>query len=296
MKLAVFHTLFNSIGIVLMLPMTRKLAAVLPARMRSGPRAVWRAAFLNDSALDLSDVALEAARRETLPLFSNVFAIIADGISVPRDLTLGRQPLPALVSSHHRVVAVDVDVRYEKMVKPLFGAIIEFISKAQRQTNDGSADDLATLSVICRHLVDAVKGTKHLRKNLSQYMNASNAQVRDQYDRIRLQLAQVLRAVGSLDANSGDALTALSFDDAKVEIMRIDDELNRQVTALIRDRRLLLNVATSIMNDSRYAYDVGMHLVEAVQLLSSLGNRAARAAVAEMALDVRDLRDMAGDS
>ena len=95
-----------------------------------------------------------------------------------------------------------------------------------------------------------------------------------------------------MDTLVGDPVTVLSFDDTKMELVQIYDNLSRDLTDLIRDQWLSPVIATSIMNDSRYAYEIGMHLVTAAQLLSSLGNRAARAAATEVALDARDLRDM----
>jgi len=293
LKLAIFHTLFNTIGIVLMLPIISRLVDFLQKHMSADPRGISQPAFLNDSTLALPDVALEVARRESMHLFTNVFAIIADGISMRRTDVLDHRALPALVSDSRVVVPIDIDARYEQSVKPLFAAIVEFISKALREADDEPADDLATLGAVCRHMVDSVKGTKHLHKNLSRYMNSADTRVRRQYDRIRLQVAQPLRAVGNLDMLVSDPVTVLSFDDSKLEIMQIYDELNGELTALIRDQQLSPIMATSIMNDSRYAYEIGMHLVTAAQLLSSLGNRAARAAAAEIALDARDLRDMA---
>ncbi len=296
LQLAVFHSLFNVIGIVVMLPAIPQLVSFLEKHMRAGPRGISQPEFLNESAIDLPDLALEVVRRESIHLYANASAIIADGISMRRDDILGHGALPALVSNNRSVVPIDIDSRYEQSVKPLFAAIIEFISLAQRQADDGAADDLATLAVVCRHMVDSVKGTKHLHKNLSRYMNSTDTQVRGEYDRIRLQVVHQLRLIGDLDSVSGDPATVLSFDDAKMELMQVYDELNRELTTHIRDRRLSPVMATSIMNDSRYAYEIGMHLVTAAQLLSSLGNPAARAAATEVALDARDLRAMSEET
>lgn len=293
LKLAVFHTLFNTLGVVLMLPMIPRFVFLLERYLSAGPREISQPQFLNDAALDIPDIAVEVARREAVHLFSNVVTIITDGISLRKDDVLGDRPLPALISASRVAIPVDIDARYDMSVKPLFAAIVEFLSKAQKQAHDQSTDDLATLSEVCRHLIDAVKGTKHMHKNLSQHMNSMNALVRRQYGRVRLQIAQPLRMIGTVEALVGDAATVLSFDDAKVDLMQVYDELNDELTVLIRDRQLAPGITTSIMNDSHYAYEVGMHLLTAGQLLSSLGSRAARAAATEIALDARDLRNMA---
>ena len=133
---------------------------------------------------------------------------------------------------------------------------------------------------------------KHLNKNLSRHMNAPNAAVREQYDRIRTQLGEVLRLVVGIERPAADAVTALSFDDAKLELLRFDDRITNELAGLIRSGRIPAAAVTSIMNDVNYAKEVGLDLLQVLQVLTSVGNRNARTAMSGVTLDRSELRDL----
>ncbi len=73
-------TIFNTIGIIVMLPLVNQRASFLVRTMPD--KAVSRATpkYLNDAAVELPDAAIEALRQETSNLYDNAFAIIAHGI------------------------------------------------------------------------------------------------------------------------------------------------------------------------------------------------------------------------
>ncbi|MCK5191409.1 MAG: Na/Pi cotransporter family protein, partial [Methylococcales bacterium] len=66
LKLAAFHTLFNVVGISVMLPMARPLARLLERLLVDKAGAVDEPRFLTQSALQFPDTAVEAVRKETI--------------------------------------------------------------------------------------------------------------------------------------------------------------------------------------------------------------------------------------
>ena len=59
---------------------------------------------------------------------------------------------------------MNVDARYEQAIKPVFSALVDFVSRA-----DVTADTTACLFALrdtSRSVVEAVKGIKHLNKDL----------------------------------------------------------------------------------------------------------------------------------
>ena len=292
LKLAVFHSLFNLTGIVLMLPATGALVRLLERRLRAPPSTEAMPLYLSTAAAELPDVTVEALRRETRHLLSNALEILAHGIGLHRRELRSQEPLADIVRRRSRPPVIDIDERYERSVKPLFGAIIDFVSRAQTRTGDDAAERLFRLRSSCRRIIDAVKGVKHLNKNLSRQMNAPNRAVREHYDRIRIQLGEVLRLVTRLETPDGDAVTTLSFDDAKLDLLRFDDRLTDDLAGAIRAGRIPSSAVTSIMNDANYAKEVGLDLLDVLQVLSSVGGEHARSAVSDVTLDRSELREL----
>ena len=242
--------------------------------------------------MEIPDVAVEAARREVAHLLSNAFEVLAHGIGLHRRDLLSEAPLSTILARRSRPPPIDIDERYERTVRPLAAAILTYTSKAQGVVEDGAAEDLFALRSACRQIVEAVKGVKHLNKNLSRHMHAPNDDLRRQYDAIRLQLGEVLRQVVGVDVPTVDAVTALSLDDAKLDVVKFDERMTEAMTALIREDRIPHDLTTSLLNDAHYATEVALNLLSVLQVLKSVGTTDTRAARSDMALDSAELRSI----
>ncbi len=81
LKLAVFHSIFNTIGIVVMLPFINHLVRFLERTMPEKEVSRATPKYLSEASIELPDTAIEAVRQETIHLYDNAFGIIAHGIS-----------------------------------------------------------------------------------------------------------------------------------------------------------------------------------------------------------------------
>ncbi|MCP4286763.1 MAG: Na/Pi cotransporter family protein [Gammaproteobacteria bacterium] len=286
LKLAVFHTIFNTIGIVVMMPLTNQLVNFL---MRVMPDKVVTKAepkYLSDSSIELPDTALEAVRKETLHLYDNAFAILSHGLSLHRHDILSEKDLEDVVGSEAgKVISIDIDDEYNQNVKGLYSAIVNFISRANVNMTPEQSDELFRLRAAGRDIVEAIKDTKHMYKNLSQYIVSDNEDIRQEYNSIRIQLGMVLRRIAEAASELGDATAVLSLDTIKLEMEENDSTANGILEVLIRESRITAQMATSLMNDSAYAYDVAKNLVQMGEVLFSSYDPDQREIERELALD-----------
>jgi len=272
LKLAVFHSIFNTIGILAMLPFINTLVKFLTSRMPDKMVSVAEPKYLNESVIELPDTAIEAVRRETLHLYDNAFAIIAHGLSLHRHDILSDKDLDEVIAESSKVMPIDIDAEYEKNVKGLYGAIVSFVSRANVSMEPELADELFELRAAGRDIVEAIKDTKHLQKNMSQYMISDNEQIRAEYNKIRVYLASVLRRLDTLQQEVDDPTSVLSLDIIKVEMEENDTTVNGTLESLIREENITPQMATSLMNDATYAYDVTKNLVQMGEVLFATGS------------------------
>jgi phosphate:Na+ symporter len=296
LKLAVFHSMFNLVGVALMMPFVNALVTALERMMPAHEIARERPRYLNPAVAELPDAAVEAARLETVHLLEEAFDVIARGLALDPARLRSGEDVEAHARRARAAPAIDIDQEYNRGVKPLYGAIIAFLSRTRAGADASAVGDLFAVRGACRHVVEAVKATKHLQKNLARQMASPNAHVRAQYEGIRIRLGEVLQQVASVIEGRLDATTILSLDDAKLGLREGDSDLNQELDNLIRAHRITPDTATSLMNDSHYAYQIGMHLIEAAQMLTSTLDRSERDAIAEMALDEGEVRGVAKES
>jgi phosphate:Na+ symporter len=293
LKLAVFHTIFNTIGIVVMMPFTNNLVNFLMRTMPEKRVPLAEPKYLNESAMELPDTAIEAVRKETLHLYDNAFAIIAHGLSLHRHDILSDADLEKVVRADSKVLPIDIDDEYNKNVKGLYSEIVQFISRVQTAMTPEQSDELFELRAAGRDIVEAIKDTKHMHKNLSQYIVSDNDDIREEYNSIRCQLGSVLRRIAEARAESGDTTAVLSLDAIKLEMDENDSTANGILEVLIRENRITAQMATSLMNDTAYAYDVAKNLVQMGEALFASSDAEERELARELLLDSDELHEAA---
>ena len=292
LKLAVFHSLFNTIGIVVMLPFVNRLVDLLTRFMPERVPAGAVPMYLNDSAMELPDTAIEAARKETLRLYDNAFAIIAHGLSLHRNDVLSDKDLRDVVKNTRKPLPIDFDEEYDSTVKGLYGAIVDFISRAQVTMNEDQSNEMFALRAAGRDIVEAIKDTKHMHKNLAQYITSTNDDIRNEYNRIRVQLGEVLRRLGEAREEGEDPSIVLSLDTLKLDMEHNDSTRNGRLEALIRENKITPRMATSLMNDAAYAYDVARNLIQMGEALFTTGDLAMRGAERNIALTKEEIGEV----
>ncbi|MET0102520.1 MAG: Na/Pi symporter [Sedimenticola sp.] len=292
LKLAVFHSIFNTIGILVMLPFINTLVKFLMNMMPEKEVPVAAPKYLNESAIELPDTAIEAVRKETLHLYDNAFAIIAHGLSLHRHDILSEKNLEEITNESTSVMPIDIDAEYEKNVKGLYSDIVSFISRAQAGMDPEQIDELFALRAAGRDIAEAIKDTKHMHKNMSQYIVSDNQDIRDEYNKIRTNLGSVLRRLGEVQSEGDDPTSILSLDVIKLEMEENDSTVNGKLESLIRDDRITPLMATSLMNDAAYAYDVTKNLVQMGEVLFATGDQAMKDAERIIALDADDVAEV----
>ena len=140
--------------------------------------------------------------------------------------------------------------------------------------------------------MEAIKDTKHLQKNLRLYRGSANPAIATEYNTIRLELAAVLRALDNVRERGDDSAAILSLDGLKMEMKENDKRLLARLDELVRKNRISAQMATSLINDSNYAYGVTKNLVKMGEILFSAGHTGIRSAERSLSLDVDEVEKL----
>ncbi len=294
LKLAVFHTIFNTIGIVVMVPFIQPLVRFLERVMTAREPSVAEPKYLSDAAIELPDVALEAVRKETLRLYDHAFDILALSLSLKPEEVRSETPFEDIVgqarAKHRGVLPIDIDEEYATNVKALYSRIVAFTSQAQAGMSPDQSEELFELRSAGRDILEAIKDAKHLHKNLAKYIVSSNEDIRQEYNRIRLQLAETLRTLDLVRHEQSEEPTALlSLDSIRWQMEENDSAVNGVLDTLIREHRIDGQMATSLMNDTTYAFDVSKNLVQMGTVLFASGDQGMKDAERELLLNSDDI-------
>ena len=271
LRLAVFDSLFKVMGVILFIPfvstLVKFLETVFKGKDKQEVESYDKAQYLNGSVLELPATAIEAIKRETKHLYTNSFEIIAHGLNMKRSNILSQMPLEDVVNDKYSSETIDINDFYERRIKGIYGEIIDFSTRAQSNMSPEDIGVLYKLKLANRDIVDAVKNTQHLQKNIIKYSTSSNQHIRDEYNSIKKDLVELLRSIDII-ANTkeeDELLTLLSK--GRVHIERYDIIANGKLDNLIRNQLITNEMATSLMNDSTYAYDISKDILAMAEVI-----------------------------
>ena len=237
LKLAVFHTIFNVIGVIIMIPLINKLVVFLEKTLKDTNKEINindNAIYLNDSVLELPTTAMEAIINETKHLYSNAFEIIAHGLNLKRSNLISGKSVKEIVSDTYSNKMINIDEFYKYKIKGIYGEIIDFSTQAQSDIPPEYIEKLYKLKLANRYIVEAIKNTKHLQKNLIKYASNSNKHIKKQYDNIKFGLAELLVIMNSIANTKEEDEIILLLSKAKISMERYDILANGTLDDLIR--------------------------------------------------------------
>ncbi len=276
LKLAVFDSLFKVMGVVLFIPFVDKLVNFLNRYIRSTKRrgglSVEHAHYLNEATLELPATAMSAIVRETKHLYDNAFEIITHGLNLKRKNIISQMPLSEVINDVYSNERVNIDEFYMYKIKWIYGEIIDFATQAQSKMSPSDIEILYKLKLANRDIVEAVKDTKHLQKNLLKYATSSNEHIKEQYNTIRQDLAELLRNIHTIATTQEEDVMLLLLSKAKVHTQKYDILASGTLDNLIRKSLITNEMATSLMNDSAYAYDISKNLIAMAEIIFVEGN------------------------
>ncbi len=292
LKLAIFHTLFNLLGIIIMVPFVTRLVSFLERIITTPAAEIATPRYLYAASAEIPDAAIEAVRKETARLYNQAVDIITHGLSLQREILLSEQPLEDVVTESDTIKTQEIDHLYNKYVKAIYGAIIEFISHAQGSVDTEQVEEFSTLRQAGRNIVEAIKGIKHLHKNLNTYMASDNPYIRHEYNNIRIQIAHVLRELEILQSGTDEAGTILSLDQLKMEISERDIISTGVLDSLIRENHISAQMATSLMNDSAYCQNICRNLIHLGETLFAASDPDEKEAERSVALSEVEIKEV----
>jgi phosphate:Na+ symporter len=285
LKLAVFHTFFNLVGVLVMIPFINIMVRYLERVFKDKKSSVEQAQYLDDSALEFADTAVEAVRKETLHLYDNAIEIIADVIGFSMAEINSDIDLEQLLNKKKRLTEVDIEARYEMNIKGIYSAIIAFISQASFNWQLEQSGDLHWLRRANLNIVEAIKSTKHLQKNLLKYSQSYNQHAAKEYQNIRLNLVLMLRDLENIRHETDPDIKILSMDGIKVSMSEADEKQNNAIDELIRSGNIMPETGTSLINDSSYLFDIKNNLAQFFETLFIAHERELTQAERKLTLD-----------
>nr|WP_321444638.1 Na/Pi symporter [uncultured Cohaesibacter sp.] len=267
LKLAVFHTIFNVLGVLIMLPLMRPLLWLLQTAIKTPKQDITKPRFL-DEAVDEFPATIEVAlHKEVRHLMDNAIELIAHGLNIHRHQIYETDDIARTVAETTQPFDINIGVTYENRVKGLYSAIVEFTSRlGEKDIPRPVLDRVYALRDATAGMVRAVKAIKHLRRNMTIFTSRPMGVASDLYNGLRIEIARILVEIEKLERTDKEVRNSLWLDQQLVQIQVDKHSCMQLIEAHIRAGELDVQSATSFLNDSDYAYRAMKELIEAARI------------------------------
>lgn len=268
MKLAVFHTLFNLVGLIVFSFFIPKLVIFLKKLfVEDKDNYISKPKFLDMEVVAVPFAALKATRKETIHLYDNASEVLSHAIMLHRHRYIGKSNISKIVKESSDIIDLNIDEFYESRIKSLYSDIIDYSTYFINELDDEKKLYLNDLRNACRDIAESVKNTKELQKNVRKYISSNNSYIKDEYNFIREAIAKTINTINEIK-NSKDEIDVLSKSELLKEYLKgLDVIATRRIDILIREKRIDKKMATSLLNDSYHANLIISRLISVSKVL-----------------------------
>lgn len=271
LKLALFHTIFNILGVLIMIPFIKKLERILLRFFKEKvDKDIDEPKYLNEAVLEFPGSAISALINESKHLYKNaIFEIVAHALNIHRDDIKSDEKIKKILEKSTKDMHVDVEDLYYKKVKSIYGEIIRYATTAQNslKLNKEQNRAITEIKIANRKMVEIIKDVRELNKNLTLSLSIDNKYMLKEYDKFRKKVVKVLRVIylfrkGDDTENYAEKLLLLK-QGAKANIRKS----NKSIDELIRKNLITIEMASSLFNDYTNVNDMIKKLIQVAELL-----------------------------
>ena len=270
-QLAMFHTLFNVMGVLVFWPFQLQLAralehwlpdlqepAVLIATGYEQAAHTTRARYLKPAALQTVESASSAVSKELQHMGRLALEVVAHALYAPPDMRAALEREDADLRQRLQQQATNADVLYKTHIKGVYADLLEFMGSMVQPLSTAQQDFWQSSQVAAFQLVEAVKDAHRLQRNMHKFLQGpEDDAARSSYLELRLHLLQTLRDMHTLSvADIPEAQWVQELQALDESIAAFDAQFRKHLFASIRAGLLDSLTASSLMNDLGFAQSI----------------------------------------
>ena len=246
-SLAIFHTVFNVLGVLLLAPFIPLLARLLNKFITFKTPVVTRYIHLVDT--QVAESAIIAVRDEIERLFLKTLKYILLLANVrSSDLLVNQKETDEILESNKDIIDFDRTASYQNM-KAIESMVFEFISKINSQKLDEEqSKNIDKLYTATRESAYAAKIIKGIKNNLNEFAQSDDLSVQKAYNRMRKHLVNAIR---TLHLYMNHEIDRKEFEKKYNESLQENEQLLKQVTFAYKTFGLDVTLLTSLLNTNR---------------------------------------------
>lgn len=268
LKLAVFLSYFNALGVIIFYPLIPFMEKLLNKYMKDSSKRskIDSAKYLDEKSLQFPDSALEVLGKELLHLYSNANSIIAKAISISNsDIQNSDISAKDIIKLRQTPIKMDYDELYNNRFKEIYSQIIDYAILAGTNAKPEQLSKFMDIRHAALIMAETLKDMKNTQPNVFKYITSSNQYAKEEYDRLRVEMLECLRIMYNI-------ASIKDIDELEAQIKNLrkiynayDSEFNFDV--LIINKKITNKMATSLMNDTALMKNITKGMLKVAEMI-----------------------------
>lgn len=264
MALAMFHTLFNLLGILLLAPFIGLFAKLLNKVFVEKTAPLTK--FIDKVDLEISDAGSEAMKNETIHLYDNALRYVLSLFNVN----------PRTIMEEHRKVKEALLIQYEPVseYEYLYGDIKKLEMKIRtygtelstRQMTQEDAHQTNQLQNAIREITYAAKLLKDVKQNLEDFKESDNLFIQVTYQNFKQRITQMSKQMYLLLQGDNKRLNKASRINKAIE--EEYKKMQTNITRSLTEYKLQDEEAITVLNVNKAINLASSSLFEASLLIA----------------------------
>jgi len=262
--LALFHTLFNVMGVILFAPFIPMLANFLNKFFTKTQTPL--AKYIVKVPTDIPEVAIEAMKKESMHLFMNVLEFGLFVINTrPKDVLVDKLKTKVVLEKNSDIL----NINYMKLYKNLKRLEILIISYANDiKSKELKVDEVKAINDIVysvERLIFAAKTLKDIKEDIDRFAATLNENEFAMYQHFRKSIVRLFKNFARVV--EGEEERAEKIEHIYHEILEDNEEALASIATWIKKYDLDEETASTVLNVNRAIYLSSKNLLESANRL-----------------------------
>jgi len=245
-KIAIFHTLFNVLGVLLWYPFISFLTTFTQKYFHKKQDKLTK--FICNVSTEVPEIAIEALKKEINDLSKKVeeFALLAINVS-PSKILNEHMSIDKILDKYSNNINAEYETIYEN-IRLLEGEIYRYISELSALNSDEGYNKMLTnLTQRLNNFATAAKVIKDMLYDLEYFYNADTKEEQEFYKNLRYQILKSIQAYNKAMLDNENSLKEMD------EIYKKISDSYKKSTLIIKDiaknHNIKSDVTTMAIND-----------------------------------------------
>jgi len=257
-QLALFHTIFNLFGVLIMLPWTGRLERLLYTLINWPEKRTFVTEFLEPGVLQVPQAGYSALHQECRALLVNLSQFIRKNIA-----GLKRERRKGFLQQFISDAPENIQETYYREIKPV---LAEVQSYASRLSGAVKTDNF---SIASRLIAEIVRDFHNLQKHTGHEELMNNPAFVEVYLELVEQLDRALAQIPQLLDETNQELVTTAADTLNQQADQNNADIMAKVNRGIFEERFAPMAGTTLLHNADYIRDIIRKSMRVVKLLSS---------------------------